>query len=74
MDQHQIGQTVLHQQGPPPGRTRTLEVVGVARDGKYRSLGEEPRPFAYVPSGQMYNSQVAILARTTGPSVNVFVG
>jgi predicted permease len=64
-----IGQTVLHQQGPPPGRTRTLEVVGVARDGKYRTLGEEPRSFAYVPSGQMYNSQVSLLARTTGPSV-----
>jgi predicted permease len=63
-----IGQTVLHQQGPPPGRTRPLEVVGVARDGKYRTLGEGPRPFAYVPSGQMYNSQVAILARTSGPS------
>ena len=64
-----VGQTVLHQQGPPPGRTRPLEVVGVARDGKYRTLGEDPRPFAYVPSGQMYNSQVAILARTTGPRV-----
>ena len=63
-----IGQTVWHQQGPPPGRTRTLEVVGVARNGKYRTLGEDPRSFAYVPSGQMYNSQVAILARTTGPS------
>jgi putative ABC transport system permease protein len=63
-----IGQTVLHQQGPPPGRTRTLEIVGVARDGKYRTLGEDPRPFAYVPDGQMYNSQVSFVARTTGPS------
>jgi predicted permease len=64
-----VGQTLLHQMGPPPGRTRSLEVVGVARDGKYRTLGEEPRSFAYVPSGQMYNSQVSFLARTNGPSV-----
>jgi predicted permease len=64
-----IGQIMLHQQGPPPGRTRPLEVVGVARDGKYRSIGEEPRPFAYVPAAQMYNASVWILARTSGPSV-----
>jgi putative ABC transport system permease protein len=67
-DRDPIGQTVLHQQGPPPGRPRPLEVVGVASDGKYRTLGEDPRPFVYVPSGQMYTSQVAILARTSGPS------
>jgi predicted permease len=64
-----VGQTLLHQIGPPPGRTRSLEVVGVARDGKYRALGEESRSFAYVPSSQMYNSQVSFLARTNGPSV-----
>ena len=64
-----VGQTLLHQMGPPPGRTRSLEVVGVARDGKYRTLGEESRSFAYVPSSQMYNSQVSFLARTNGPSV-----
>ena len=67
-DRDPVGQTLLHQMGPPPGRTRSLEVVGVARDGKYRTLGEEPRAFAYVPSGQMYNSQVSFLARTSGPS------
>ncbi|HZM91988.1 MAG TPA: ABC transporter permease [Vicinamibacterales bacterium] len=67
--QNPIGWTVVHQSGPPPGRSRTLEVVGVARDSKYRSLGEEPRPFAYVPAAQMYDSQVWILVRTTGPNV-----
>ena len=25
------------------------EVVGVVRDGKYLMLGEEPRPYFYVP-------------------------
>jgi macrolide transport system ATP-binding/permease protein len=27
-------------------------VVGVARDGKYRTLGEDPRPFVYTPTEQ----------------------
>jgi putative ABC transport system permease protein len=67
--QNPVGRTLVHQSGPPPGSTRILEVVGVARDSKYRSLGEEPRPFAYVPAAQLYDSQVWILARTTGPNV-----
>lgn len=29
-----------------------MEVVGVARDAKYGTLGEEPRPFFYVPFAQ----------------------
>ena len=67
--QNPIGRTVVHQSGPPPGRSRVLEVVGVARDSKYRSLGEDPRPFAYVPAAQQYDSQVWILVRTSGPDV-----
>ena len=67
--QDPIGRTVLHQEGLPPGRTRTLEVVGVARDGKYRTLGEDPRPFVYVPQAQRYNSEIWILARSGGPRV-----
>ena len=38
-----------------PGRAttiRTLTVVGVTRDAKYRWLGESPRPFIYVPLAQ----------------------
>ena len=46
-----VGKTLLQQAGRPeaPDATRTLTVIGVARDCKYRSLGEEPRPFVYVP-------------------------
>ncbi len=47
-----------------------VTVVGVARDGKYRSLGESPRGFVYVPLAQRYNSQLSLLVRTTaGQSV-----
>jgi predicted permease len=30
----------------------TYEVIGVARDGRYVSLGEEPQPFAFVAAAQ----------------------
>ena len=35
-----------------------LEVVGVAADGKYRSLGEEVRPFIYLPLAQNYRPEI----------------
>jgi FtsX-like permease family len=60
---------LFHQSGPPPGRERLLQVVGVARDGKYRTLGEERRAFVYTPASQEYNSEFWILARTSGPNV-----
>jgi putative ABC transport system permease protein len=39
------------------------EVVGVARDGKYRSLSEDPLPFLYVPFAQEYRSAMTLYVR-----------
>ena len=47
------------------GRVRTLTVIGVARDTKYRDLGEQPRPFVYVPVQQQYMPRTTIVARST---------
>ena len=41
-------------------------VVGIARDGKYRQLGEKPRPWFYAPILQAYRSQAVIHLRTRG--------
>ena len=43
-----------------------MEVVGVARDGKYGSLGEEPTPYIFYPQRQLYRSQMAVVVRTQG--------
>ena len=43
-----------------------LEVVGVARDGKYHSLGETPRPYIYQPVLQSYDPKMTLVVRTTG--------
>jgi putative ABC transport system permease protein len=55
----------------PIGRTvRTndtaFEVIGVVRSGKYRSLGEAPRPAAYFPLAQSYRPEMTLHVRTTG--------
>jgi predicted lysophospholipase L1 biosynthesis ABC-type transport system permease subunit len=42
-----------------------LEVIGVARDGKYHSLGEDPIPFFYRPLAQEPADQFTLLVRTS---------
>ena len=41
-----------------------IEVVGVAADGKYVMLAEQPRAYFYVPLAQQYRSPVTIVVRT----------
>jgi len=48
-----------------------LEVVGVARDGKYRSLGEAPHPYIYQPLLQSYDPKMTLVVRTTGQPQSV---
>ena len=45
-------------------RGGTREVVGVARDGKYWSLTEEPQPHFYEPFAQAYEADMVLLVRT----------
>ncbi len=42
------------------------EVVGVVRDAKYTSLGEETRPYFYLPIAQVSTERSALLLRTRG--------
>ena len=48
------------------GRGGTREVVGVVRDGKYRSLGEAPQPHFYEPFEQVYQPDMVLIARARG--------
>jgi ABC-type antimicrobial peptide transport system permease subunit len=64
---------VLFPGDDPVGRTlvnegRAVTVIGVARDAKYRSLGERPRNFIYVPLSQRYFERTSLLLKSTeGP-------
>jgi predicted permease len=69
------GQTALGRRLRPaasPNDPRAaLEIIGVVRDSKYVTIGEEPRPFLYRPLGQAYTPQITMLVRAAGPPGSV---
>jgi predicted permease len=57
-----LGKTIVVA-NPIDGTTR-YEVIGVARNAKYRSLGDEARLFVYVPLAQRYMGEMDLILRT----------
>ena len=57
-DQNAVGRSLLVD-------GRTVTIAGVARNAKYRALGEAPRNFIYVPLGQWYMGRTSLLVKTT---------
>ncbi|HET6972445.1 MAG TPA: FtsX-like permease family protein, partial [Pyrinomonadaceae bacterium] len=49
-----------------------VEIVGVAKAGKYFNIAEEPRPFVWTPMTQNYNSSGILVARTKGSPEGLF--
>ena len=43
-----------------------IQIAGIARDGKYWSIGEAPTPFVYSLILQNYDSNATLAVRTTG--------
>jgi predicted permease len=43
-----------------------FEIVGVVPDGKYNSLGEDPKPAVYPPLYRDYSGQITLVARSRG--------
>jgi predicted permease len=48
------------------GTLQPIEVIGVVRDSKYVTVGEEPRPFLYRPLAQEYTPRITLLVKTSG--------
>ncbi|HEV3469198.1 MAG TPA: ABC transporter permease [Pyrinomonadaceae bacterium] len=48
------------------GDGRPREVVGVVKTGRYRTLGESPRPVMYLYLNQSYDASMMLLVRTSG--------
>jgi putative ABC transport system permease protein len=44
-----------------------VEIVGVAADGKYHRLVEDPIPYMYLPFEQSYQSKMMVHVRAAGP-------
>jgi putative ABC transport system permease protein len=51
--------------GPQDSRMRA-QIVGVAKTGRYSSLGEDPKPYFYRPLLQNYQPGVQLVVRTDG--------
>ena len=43
-----------------------FEVVGIARDSKYATVGEDPKPFMYRPMAQDYTPAGTVMVKTRG--------
>jgi macrolide transport system ATP-binding/permease protein len=63
-----MAQTYWPKRSPIGGRIqmgkKTLEVVGVAKNIKYRDLTEHPQPFLYLPFSQQYESLMTLHVET----------
>jgi predicted permease len=46
-----------------------MEIVGVAEDGKYASLGENPTPAIFRALAQAYNATTIVIARASSPGL-----
>jgi putative ABC transport system permease protein len=47
------------------------EIVGVVRDSKYRTLGETPRPTAFLPLAQNHETGMTLHVRTGGNPLDI---
>ncbi|MCI0443118.1 ABC transporter permease [bacterium] len=47
-------------------KNRTVRVVGVAQNVKYRTIGEDPEPHIYIAFEQNYEPSMTVLVRTQG--------
>ena len=59
--QSAVGRTFMQQAAG--NEERAVEIVGVARDAKYRYISSAPAPFIYVPMAQQPSSQVQFYIR-----------
>ena len=64
LDRSPIGERIYTDgpEGPP------IEIVGVSRDHKVRSLGEEPRPYIHFALSQSPTRSTQIITKTSGPA------
>jgi hypothetical protein len=60
-NQQAVGKRVRYGSGGPE-----VEIIGVARDSKYFTLGEGPTPYLYAPMSQSYLSSATLQARASG--------
>ena len=51
------------------GETWVPEIVGIARNSKYGSIGEDPQPYIYLPMWQRFSDFATLFVRASGDPV-----
>jgi len=51
-----------------------FEVVGVVRDSKYATVGEEPKPFMYQPIAQAYSPLAIVMVKSASGPMDALAG
>ncbi len=64
--QDAIGKRIQFFAGKDGQFTPLIQIVGVARDSKYVTMGEDPIPFVYLPFRQDYNPGIVLFVKTAG--------
>ena len=70
-EQSFVGRRMALGRGP---QAEALEVVGVVRDSKVRTLGEKQRPLMYVSVDQTYRGGLTLVVRAPGGGEGVVAG
>ncbi len=65
--QDPLGKVLVHHtdRSGGPDSLRPMTVIGVAKDAKYASLGEDPTAFIYVPVQQQYIPRLTLVVRSS---------
>ena len=53
------------------GKKEQYQIIGVVKDGKYRTLGESNRPYLYTTMTQRYDGDPTLIARVRGDAAGV---
>ena len=69
--QEALGKRFQFPTGRDAERTAMIEVVGIARDSKYVTLGEDPIPFAYIPFRQEYTPAMTLFLHTAADPAGI---
>jgi len=65
------GQDPIAKRFTPIINTEPIEVVGVVRDSRYVTIGEDPTPFMYIPLDQQPRRPLSVIVRADGPPESV---
>ena len=64
-----LGRSLGGLEGDEGGR---VEIIGIVKDAKYDTLGEDPQPFVYRPYQQSYSGEMTMHIRTSVDRASVF--